>query len=501
MTPQIALLGREYLRVSNDRSKQRRSVTEQHDENVAATAEHGITLGKPYDGDNDKSASRFATKRRADFEQLISDLKNGEFGADVLVLWENSRGSRRVSEWAVLIELLEEQGVLVFITTDDRLYDPSRAADRKVLQSGAIDSEQEALKTSTRTRRTAAAEAARGRPHGRPPYGLRGEYDPKTGRLITWVPDKTRVPDAKSVDGMTEKCALPVELFTRLRAGHTLRAISLDFKARGILNESGSPFTSPHLRSMALKVAYIGKRVHKGNVVQGTWDGLLKGPEGETTFHAVQRILTAPGRAKSRNGRAKHEISRIIKCGVCGDDMKVIMRPGKGGANAPRYQCNVKSCTRIDKAGVDEVVIGAMLAYLASDKVYADFAASESAEEEAAALRAEIAERRVNLDEMERATPASLHEARILARSTEALTAEIAELEERERGLTLPAVLNDLLAPGADVVQRWEQAPVSARRAVARILLVPSVLGEVRIQRVGSGFKVDPADRIEWNRQ
>ncbi|WP_425578472.1 hypothetical protein, partial [Streptomyces chiangmaiensis] len=39
MTLSPALLGREYLRVSDDRSKQRRSVTEQHDDNVTATGE------------------------------------------------------------------------------------------------------------------------------------------------------------------------------------------------------------------------------------------------------------------------------------------------------------------------------------------------------------------------------------------------------------------------------------------------------------------------------
>ncbi|MFE0175179.1 recombinase family protein [Streptomyces sp. NPDC059002] len=500
MTSETTLLGREYLRVSNDRDKQRRSVTEQHGENVAATAEHGITLGAPYDADNDKSASKFATKRRADFEQLISDLRDGSFGAQVLVLWENSRGSRKVSEWAVLIELLEETGVLVFITTDDRLYDPSRPADRKVLQSGAIDSEQEALRTSTRTRRTAAAEAAKGRPHGRPPYGFQREYDAKTGRLITWIPDTATVPDSDHPEGMIPKSEVPVELFNRLKGGHSLTAIAQDWKRRGIVNGSGDPFASQHLRSMALKVAYIGKRVHRGTVVNGTWNGLLKGAKGEATFYAVQRMLAEPGRAKSRNGRAKHEISRIIKCYECDAPMKAIMRPGKGGAKQPRYQCAGKGCTRVDKAGVDEVVIGAMLAYLASDKVYADFTASPDDAERADSIRVEVAELRLKLDEMENATPEDLHEAKVLARSTRALTEKIQGLESEERQLMLPDALQDLIEPGADVAKRWDAVPITARRAVARLLLSPGVLGEVRIQRVGSGVKADAVDRIEWKR-
>ncbi|MFI5799830.1 recombinase family protein [Streptomyces sp. NPDC051677] len=497
MTLTHALLGREYLRVSDDRSKQRRSVTEQHDDNVAATAEHDIELAQPYDGDNDRSASKFATKRRADFEQLLADLRSGptgresDFGADVLVLWENSRGSRRVSEWAILIELLEDKGVQVFVTVDDRLYNPARPADRKVLQSAAIDSEQEALKTSARTRRTAAAEAAKGRPHGRPPFGFRGEYDAKTGKLVTWSPDETLVPDSKQPSGQIAKCDIPREVFVRLRKGHSLLAISEDFKRRGILNESGTPYTGPHIRSMALRAAYAGKRVHQDQVTEGTWDGLID----EETFYVVQRTLTTPGRAIIRNGKAKHEISRIIKCGVCGDILKAITPEAVG---KPRYQCALRSCVKIDKAETDEVVIGAMLAYLASDKVYRDFAASPGDSEKAARLRAEVAAMRAEKDVMEAAEPASLAEARMIARGLERLEADIDRLEEEVRNLTLPAALSDLIQPGVNVWRRWEAAPISSRRSIARLLLTPSVLGEVRVHQIGSGRKVDAMDRIEW---
>ncbi|MFE3325823.1 hypothetical protein [Streptomyces sp. NPDC059176] len=56
-------------------------------------AELGITLGKPYKDIG--SASRYAKKARNDFERLLADLRNDRFGADLLWLWESSRGSRR----------------------------------------------------------------------------------------------------------------------------------------------------------------------------------------------------------------------------------------------------------------------------------------------------------------------------------------------------------------------------------------------------------------------
>ena len=71
--------GREYLRVSLDRSGRARSVEEQHDDNAKAAADRGITLGKHY-VDNSVSASRYSTKSRDGFKDLMTDLDKGRFG-------------------------------------------------------------------------------------------------------------------------------------------------------------------------------------------------------------------------------------------------------------------------------------------------------------------------------------------------------------------------------------------------------------------------------------
>src|SRR6266567_9558500 len=101
MTP-TTLKGREYLRVSQDRSGRARSVEEQHDDNMAAGQAHGFTINGEAYADVSLSASRYATKVRGEFRELLADLEHGRFGADVLVLWESSRGSRKVGEWVTL---------------------------------------------------------------------------------------------------------------------------------------------------------------------------------------------------------------------------------------------------------------------------------------------------------------------------------------------------------------------------------------------------------------
>ncbi len=118
-----------------------KSPAQQHEDNERACAAHRITLGQPYREGRAVSASRYSTDVRDDFDRLMTDLRSGEFGADVLVLWESSRGSRRVLEWVTMLDLLEWQGILVFVTTHGRLYDPANPRDRRGLIDDANDSE------------------------------------------------------------------------------------------------------------------------------------------------------------------------------------------------------------------------------------------------------------------------------------------------------------------------------------------------------------------------
>jgi site-specific DNA recombinase len=85
------VIAREYLRVSQDRSGRSRSTVEQHGDHEGDCEEHSWRLGTPYE-DSSVSASRYSRKRRDGFHELIDDLEYDRFGAQVLMLWENSRG-------------------------------------------------------------------------------------------------------------------------------------------------------------------------------------------------------------------------------------------------------------------------------------------------------------------------------------------------------------------------------------------------------------------------
>jgi DNA invertase Pin-like site-specific DNA recombinase len=478
---------REYLRVSQDRNGRMRSPAEQHDDNAAHAEREGWALGEPYAEREAVGASRYSRGTRDGFADLTADLEAGRFGADLLIMWESSRGSRRLSEWARFLELLEDNGVRLYVTSHGRLYDLANPRDRRTMQEDGSDNEYEVAKLRGRVLRAMAANAAAGRPHGQTPYGYLAERDQR-GKLINWVPDPERAP-------------IVAELFDRLRQGHSFRGIAADFAARGIVNKGiggrePGPFVAAHLRVMAQQVCYIGKRSHHGEVTNGTWPPIVDAE----TFYIVQRILSDPKRVTTRHGRAVHVYSMIVRCGVCSGPVIVAVRGNHADARA-RYQCLRKGCVKIAKADVDEILDAVIIGYLSSDKVYAEFAARPEDAGRAEKVGADLAEARLRLQEAEGELPATVYEAKALGKLTEALTATVARLEAEERDLTTPPALRNYLEPGADVAARWEAAPVAAKRAVAQILLSPEVLGEVRITRSPRPpAKVPAIDRIEWRR-
>ncbi|WP_340382238.1 recombinase family protein [Streptomyces sp. SS7] len=464
---------REYRRLSD--AKGGTSLDRQGDNNSVAADTNGWTLGEPYIDDG-LSASRYARKRRDDFERLVGDLSSGPtgrasaFGADVLMLWESSRGSRKVGEWVSFIELCEEKQVLIWVTTHERLYDPRNGRDRKSLLEDAVDSEYESYKTHTRVSGTTAFEARRGRPHGKAPYGLKPVYDPATGDLDTWVEDPQTSGPVK-------------ELFRLLEEGNSLAEVERLFLKAGYANRSGRPFSREYLRIMALRHAYAGLRYHKGQVHNGAWDGIVS-PD---RFWTVRRTLTAASRKTTRGGRALHELTGNLWCPECQSPCwNGLTRRQRG--RGPTYRCK-NGCVSVQKQPVDDYIIGtrdepgAMMEYLARPDIYQLLVAPDVDEAEVREVQARLAQERAELDEMEQATASTLAQVEVLSRSIAAKRATVSELEERERELTLPSIVLRFIGAGRNVWDVWDKAPVSARRELVRTVLSERGLGKVYIRR------------------
>jgi site-specific DNA recombinase len=477
---------REYLRVSLDKSGRERSIVEQQDDN--RNAWDGWEWGAPY-SDLSISASRYSTKTRGGYGELIADLAADRFGANVLVLWESSRGSRKVGEWVELIDLAESKHVNIAVTTHARVYDPGNPRDRRSLLEDAVDSEYESAKISSRAKRATAANAAAGRPHGPVAYGYRRTYDPQTGRLAT-----QEIEPAEAV--------IVRKLFDRVTKGHSLKAIARDFEARGVRSRSGKLFSAPTLRAMLERPLYVGLRAHApgtmsrqerrrtATLVDATWPAIVP----RATWLAVQRILSDPGRKTSRPGRAKHLLSMIAVCDVCSGPLVVTYRRRGHG----EYQCQRRSCVRIDKAELDALAETAIIGYL-SRPDHVERLVQVDDGEQLHQVRDEIAQIRAELDDLADRVGCGEVSATLAARAEPAILERLRAAEAREADLSTPSELRGLISPGKDVARRWEAAPMSTKRTVARMLLVPEVLGELRVNRSPTPGRRAPAeDRVRW---
>ena len=489
------LIAREYRRLSD--AKGGTSLDDQGTDNAAAADDNDWRLhATPYIDDG-LSASRYATKRRDDFEQLVADLRTGPtgrqsaFGADVLMLWESSRGSRKVGEWVSFIELCEEKQVRIWVTTHERLYDPRNGRDRKSLIEDAADSEYESYKIHRRVTRTAAAQARAGRPYGQAPYGLMPVYDPQTGKLQTWTEDPVRAIVVR-------------ELFRLLEQHHPVAEIARRFERRGYTTREGKPFCGAHLVDMAGRASYTGLRTYKGQLFEGIWDGIVP----RKRYWNVQRILTAPGRATYKGGGTRYELTAALTCSRCGGLTRVEYN-GEGGkrlGRRPAYRCQLNHVV-VDKAGIDELIIGTpddlgiLLQWLARDDIYDVLATPSGNDPTVTDLRAQLAQARAERDELREAKGANLAQALVIANSLSAKEEEVAALEARERELTLPSVVLSIIRPGVDVWTQWQAMPIAGRRQIVRLFCSPKYLGIPYIlpsPRTGPNQPI--AERLAWRK-
>lgn len=313
-TTRDLLTGREYLRVSHDASGRERSNDEQHTENLEVCPTEGLEItGKPY---RDRArASRTSKAARAGFDELVADLDAGTFTEDALVLWESSRGSRRVGEWATLLDLLEDRSKRVFVTTHRRLYNPANPRDRRTLLEDAVDAEYESGKSSMRIKRSMRANAMAGGKHGgRRPFGYRsegGEIEPAEAAVI-------------------------LECVDRVIAGQSVRSIAADLNARGITTSAGNVWRPNVLASVLSGPRIVGLRTHEGVVVaKGQWDAIIDEPTHKRLLAAL-----ATRTPTGRRGRTPWLLTGLLRCELC-EELLVgnTSSSGSGQAGMRRYQC------------------------------------------------------------------------------------------------------------------------------------------------------------------
>ena len=476
-------VAREYLRVSQDRDGRSKSTSQQHEENARAVAERGWKLHPQAYRDDGRSASRYARRAREGFSQLINDLATGDFDAEILVVWESSRGSRRTGEWVTLTQLCEENSIRIFVTTHGRDYDPKNARDRRSLLEDAVDSEYESAKTSERIRRNVRAAAEAGRVHGKNLYGYQRIYDPHTRQLLR-------------IEEHPEQGPIVKEAVKRVLAGHSFYEIAKDFNIRGIPprrpafteRRKNLGWTPPAVKQMLGMPAYAGKRQHNGKIVSDAqWPPLIEPEE----WDKLALILNNPARKRSNDWPAKHLLTGIAVCDVCGAGV-IVGKQNQGRKQydenrepLPRehyysYLCRgvpgkVGFHTAMKEEYLDRIVVEYVLARLVQPDFLSTYGRKDGkVDAERKALVDEIDEHERYLAGV-REQAAARHDLDILFAQEDLIRPKIAEAQRKLNQLVAADPIVVELASSSDVHAAWERLELADKRRILRQMVEPRI--------------------------
>lgn len=444
-------------RVSKNPKGRSRSVPEQLEANQAEADRNGWKITGTYQ--DEVSASRFTTRQRKDWERLVADVEDGRI--DVVILWEPSRGSRRLGEWITFLDLCREKNVLIHVTSHRHTYDLSNRRDRKALIEDGTDAEDESEKISERVRRHLAANAADGMPQGVAPTGYQRVYN-----------DRGHVDRDQAQRVVEDKAAVVRKVICAIAAGEPVAKVSRD---TGIAKST--------VKQWCRNPAYAGKRRTAAGLADARWEPIVP----EETWRAAVAALDAKPRAgvNSRPGGVKYLLSGIMACHEC--QAVVAAEPG-GKQRSPYYSCRPHAAITMTPA--DEVIRDLVLARCARGDLYRLLTAASG--EEAERARAEAEKLQAELDDWLNAgiTP------RAYRIKEDELLPLIAAARDRAEALTVPEPVRGLAGAGAgtDIAATWEAMSVTQRRAAVRFLLAKVELH--RAHRTGPGT---PArDRITW---
>lgn len=435
-----------YLRVSNDQNGQSTSTSEQEAVLRAAADRHGLAVSRVI-RDDDQSASAFARKKREGWPDLLAAVAGGE--CQYVGIWAQSRATRQLSEYALLRDLCEQNGVRWL--TPSGILDLSDDGARLASGVTALVDEQRSRETSKAVKRTLSARAQAGRPHGRPVYGLRREYGPD-GRLV-------------AVTHVAEEVAILRELADRVERGDAMNAICVDLTKRKVPTPRqavdarlGRPvkdaFWAPRgVRQLLVSPVYAGLRSHKGTLSEGMWE-----PVWTVERHHYLRGLLGGSTTPSRGPEVKHMLSGVLRCWRCGSGLLV-----HGGAKQV-YGCRRTGCPGVSvrAARVEPLVADLVLRVLDDPSWQRD-----RRSDRLAAIGKEIHDLTTQREELERDWLANGGGVAALARMDASLADQIAALTAERAALSASAPKLD-----PDTIRAsWDVLDASQRRHVVRTVL------------------------------
>lgn len=419
-----------YARVSLDQTGEGLAVERQQDACRKLAEARGWEVVESY---VDNSVSAFSGRRRPGFEALKSRIQGGSL--DAVVVWHIDRLTRSLIDLEDVIKLAEANGVTIATVTGD--FDLGTDTGRMVARILASVARGEVERKSVRQRAANEQAAKAGkRRGGRRPFG--------------YEDDGITVRD-------TEAAAVRAA-FRDVLAGVTIGEIVRAWNAAGFKSGQGTAWRRDSVRVVLSNPRYAGLRAYLGEVVSDAeWPALID----ETTYRAVQAVLSDPSRRRAPNaGRAL--LSGLALCGVCADGTTVHSGGGRPGYRVIRC----KAANHLNRAAAPvEEYVGLYMCERLSRPDAQQLLQRKGPTVDAEALHAESLALRGRLDQLAVEFADGSLTASQLRAASERLQDRLAEVENQLADAGRVDMLGDLVG-AVDVEAVWRDLPIGRRREV-----------------------------------
>ena len=430
---------------------------------------------------------------RPGFRLALDLLASGEY--DGLIVLDLDRTARDPRDLEDLIDVVEEHRVPVdSVSGSLKLANDADITMARVMVAVANKESRHKARRVTAARRRQAMDGEYG--GGRRPYGfcmgppaLVDDADPAEA-VCQWHRGRDCQSGITKIDA---ECDVIGDSSTKLVQGASLKSLAADLRDRAVPTVTGTAWTAETLRDILLRPRNAGRMVYQdAEIGDAPWTPVVP----VERFREVQRILTDPSRRTSGAGAPPKWLgTNLFRCGACrqagmADPTGVHVR---SAGRQPAYRCPQSSHLTRNRAHVDALVVGTVLARLAEPDAV-DLFAPAAPDVDVPALRAEAADIRATLNDLGRMLiRKQIDRGQMLAATVEGNT-RLAEIEAQLHAAIVDSPVKPLI--GAEDIQAvWDGLPLSHQRLIIDLLVSVTILPA---GRRGRGF--DPATvDIRWN--
>jgi len=409
--------------------------------------------------------------RRPVWASVLLDLQEGR--ADVLVTEDMDRACRDFRDLEDLLDACAVRGASAV----------SPSGSLRLTRGGTPD-EIETAHDRVKAARKASADTARRVAKGRKRWAAKGSYFGGR-RPFGYVPDPDAPEHRKTlimVPAEAEVIRAAAAAVLRRGPDSALRSIARQLRTAGTVpTVTGVPWSAEILKDVLCKPAVAGILMHNGTEHRGSWPAILEPDQWRT----VRAELTRPERRTGTANAPKWLMSGLLGCGCeCAECAVSRVNVTGGRDRAPAYTCRAHSHVRRNAAALDAYVGLYLTKRLARPDAVNLLRPAPRAGIDAAALRADSAGLRKQLDGL----AAAFADGDIDRQQLAAGTARVKAKSDKIAALLAAHDDPDPLAEfrgQPDAAAVWAGLPLARKRAVVDLLAVVTLLPSTRR---GKGF-------------